>query len=327
MNHPTTLGIDFGGTSIKFGVVQNGRIIRHGNVVPTRQDGEIELLIRSIVDEILRLHQEHPALEAVGFGVPGIIDPAAGVVVNLTNVNGWHRIPLRALVSGRIGLVTNLENDAKAMAYAEWKHGAGHNLPNVICVTLGTGIGGGLILNGRLFRGSTKVAGEIGQTSIDYQGKDFVYGNKGALEAYVGHVHISERAKEIYAQAGKVISDEEADPAQLAAAANAGDQLAKQLWDDIGLKLGVGLINAIWLVNPDRIVLGGGVAKCGDLLFQPIWRTIESRCERTFWEKLEIVPATLGNDAGIIGAAALALESEFATPRSAASESKQEKPR
>jgi glucokinase len=159
------------------------------------------------------------------------------------------------------------------------------------------------------------------------EGKDFVYGNKGALEAYVGHVHISERAKEIYAQAGKAISDEEADPAQLAAAANAGEPLAKQLWDDIGLKLGVGLINAIWLVNPDRIVLGGGVAKCGDLLFQPIWRTIESRCERTFWEKLEIVPATLGNDAGIIGAAALALESEFVTPRSAASESKQEKPR
>jgi glucokinase len=84
-------------------------------------------------------------------------------------------------------------------------------LPNVICVTLGTGIGGGLILNGRLYRGSTKVAGEIGQTSIDYQGKDFVYGNKGALEAYVGHVHISERAKEIYARAGKSISDEEAD--------------------------------------------------------------------------------------------------------------------
>jgi glucokinase len=325
MNQPTTLGIDFGGTSIKFGVVQNGRIIRHGNLVPTGQDGEIEPLIGSIVDEILRLQQEYPALQAVGFGVPGIIDPAAGVVVNLTNVKGWHCVPLGALVSERIGLVTNLENDAKAMAYAEWKYGAGHTLPNVICVTLGTGIGGGLILNGRLYRGSTKVAGEIGQTSIDYQGKEFVYGNKGALEAYVGHVHISERAKEIYAQAGKAISDAEADPPQLAVAANAGDPLAKQLWEDIGLKLGVGLINAIWLLNPDRIVLGGGVAKCGDLLFQPIWRTIESRCERTFWEKLEIVPATLGNDAGIIGAAALPLESEFVTPRSAASESKQEK--
>ena len=138
MNQPITLGVDFGATSIKFGVVQDGRIIKHGNVVPTRHDGKIEPLIRSIVDEIFRLQQEYSALQAVGFGVTGIIDPAAGVVVNLTNVKGWHRIPLGALVSEGIGLVTNIENDAKAMAYGEWKYGAGHTLPNVICVTLGT---------------------------------------------------------------------------------------------------------------------------------------------------------------------------------------------
>jgi glucokinase len=318
MSAPISLGIDFGGTSIKPGVVQDGRIIAHGNVIPTRQDGDTAALIHAIVEEILLLRHEYPEIEAVGFGVPGIIDPAAGIVVNLTNVKGWHRIPLRAVVTERTGLVTNLENDAKAMAYAEWKHGAGQNLPHVICVTLGTGIGGGIIINGRLHRGATKVAGEIGQTSIDYQGKEFVYGNKGAVEAYVGHVHISERAKEIYALAGKALSDHEADLPQLAAAANAGDPLAKQLWDDIGLKLGVALVNAIWLINPDRIVLGGGVAKAGHLIFDPVRRTIENRCERTFWEKLEVVPATLGNDAGIIGAAALALESEFLPTRNPA---------
>src|ERR1700726_10371 len=311
MNHPTTLGIDFGGTSIKFGIVQDGRIIKRGNVLPTRQDGEIEALIGSIVDEILRFQQEYPALQAVGFGVPGIIDPAEGAVVNLTNVKGWYRFPLRALVSARIGLVTNLENDAKAMAYAEWKYGAGQNLPNVICVTLGTGIGGGLILNGRLYRGSTKVAGEIGQTSIDYQGKDFVYGNKGALEAYVGHRHISARAKEIYAAGGESLSDEDSHLERLSKAADDGDKLADKVWQDIGTKIGVGLTNVIWLVNPDRIVLGGGVAKAGERLFGYIRRTIRTRCDKTFWERLEIVPATLGNDAGIIGAATLALESEF----------------
>ena len=131
-------------------------------------------------------------------------------------------------------------------------------------------------------------------------------------------MHISERAKEIYALAGRALSDVEADLPQLAAAANAGDPLAKQLWEDIGLKLGVGLINAIWLLNPDRIVIGGGVAKAGPLIFEPIRRTIESRCERTFWENLKVVPATLGNDAGLIGAAALALESEFLPGRSPA---------
>ncbi len=311
MSTPLSIGIDFGGTSIKPGVVQDGRILARGNVILTRQDGDTGALIDDIVDEILRLRREHPDVQAVGFGVPGIIDPAAGVVVNLTNVQGWQRVPLRAVVHEKTGLVTNLENDAKAMAYAEWKHGAGHNLPNVICVTLGTGIGGALILNGRLYRGATKVAGEIGQTSIDYQGKDFVYGNKGALEAYVGHWHISERAKEIYAAAGRTLLDGDADPQRLAGAAHAGDPQAQQLWDDIGLKLGVGLVNAIWLVNPDRIVIGGGVAAAGDLVFLPVQRAIEARCEKTFWEKLEVVPATLGNDAGIIGAAVLALESEF----------------
>ena len=142
--------------------------------------------------------------------MPGIINPVQGVVVNLTNVKGWSDIPLRSIIMERTGLVGNLENDAKAMAYAEWKHGAGQSVPNVVCVTLGTAVGGALILNGRLYRGATWVAGEIGQTSIDYQGVDFVYGNKGALEAYVGHRQISARAKEIYAEAGKTLSDEDA---------------------------------------------------------------------------------------------------------------------
>jgi glucokinase len=211
----------------------------------------------------------------------------------------------------RTGLIANLENDAKAMAYAEWKYGAGQGVPNVICVTLGTAVGGGLILNGRLYRGATWVAGEIGQTSIDYQGVPFVYGNFGALEAYVGHRKIAMRAKEIYAEAGKILSDTDADPALLTQAADKGDPLAEKVWAEIALKIGVGLTNIVWLVNPDRIVIGGGVAQAGERLFNYVRQTIRARCEKTFWEKLDVVPATLGNDAGIIGAATLALESEF----------------
>ena len=316
MSSPTAIGIDFGGTSVKIGVVRNGSIIERGNVIHTRQDGNTGKLIDAIVAEIERLKAQHKDLEGVGFGLPGIINPGEGIVLNLTNVKGWRDIPLRSIVSRRTGLPTNLENDAKAMAYAEWKFGGGQGLPNVVCVTLGTGIGGGLILNGRLYRGGTMVAGEIGQMSIDYQGKDFVYGNKGALEAYVGHFHISERAKEIYNAAGKPLSDDNADLEVLTKAALAGDNLALQLWAEIGLKLGVGLTNVIWLLNPDRIVIGGGVAKTGDLLFSHVRRTIQTRCEKTFWGKLDVVPATLGNDAGIIGAATLALESEFLPKKS-----------
>jgi glucokinase len=311
MSTATAIGVDFGGTSVKPGVVKGGVIVEKGNVIPTIQDGNVDALIGSIVAEINRLRQNNEDITAVGFGLPGIINPAEGMVVNLTNVKGWRDIPLREIVSQKTGLVTNLENDAKAMAYAEWRFGAGGTLPNVVCITLGTGIGGGLILNGRLYRGARMVAGEVGQTSIDYQGKDFVYGNKGALEAYVGIWHIAERAKEIYSSAGKTLSDEDALPHKLSAAADAGDPLALQLWSDIGLKLGVGISNAVWLLNPHRIVIGGGVAKAGDRLLQKIHSTIRERTEKTFWEKLEIVPATLGNDAGIIGAATLATESEF----------------
>ena len=198
MSTPTAIGFDMGATSTKTGVVRDGKILTRGNVIETRQDGDTEALIDAFIQEIRRLKEWHPEVEAVGFGVPGIINPVQGVVVNLTNVKGWSDIPLRSIIMQRTDLVGNLENDAKAMAYAEWKHGAGQSVPNVVCVTLGTAVGGALILNGRLYRGATYVAGEIGQTSIDYQGVDFVYGNNGALEAYVGHRQISARAQEIY---------------------------------------------------------------------------------------------------------------------------------
>jgi glucokinase len=315
MSSATAIGFDFGATTIKTGVVRDGSILEKGRVIDTRQDGDTHALIQEMIDEIQALRTKHPEIHAVGFGVPGIINPITGVVINLTNVKGWKQIPLRSIVQERTGLTANLENDAKAMAYAEWRHGAGAQVSNVVCVTLGTAVGGALILNGKLYRGATFVAGEIGQMSIDYQGVDFVYGNKGALEAYVGHYKIADRAKEIYSTAGREITNEEADPKSLSAAADQGDKLAETVWQDIGLKIGVGLTNVIWLVNPDRIVIGGGVAQAGDRLFRYIRETVENRCERTFWEDLEIVPATLGNDAGIIGAASLALESEFLPKR------------
>jgi len=317
MSSETAIGFDFGATTIKIGVVRDGVILEKGSVIETRQDGNTEALVSAMIKEIEALKGRYPEVQAVGFGVPGIIDPIKGMVIHLTNVKGWSQIPLRSIIQSATGLVTNLENDAKAMAYAEWKHGAGAQVPNVVCVTLGTAVGGALILNGKLYRGTNYVAGEIGQMSIDYQGVDFVYGNRGALEAYVGHYKIAERAREIYAAAGERMADAESDPRNLSKAADDGDPIADQVWKDIGLKIGVGLTNVIWLVNPGRIVLGGGVSQAGERLFRYIRETIRNRCEKTFWENLEIVPAALGNDAGIIGAATLALESEFLPARKA----------
>ena len=306
MSTPTAIGFDMGATSTKTGVVQNGKILTRGNVIETRQDGDTGALIDAFIQEIRAFERNrHPEVEAVGFGVPGIINPVQGVVVNLTNVKGWSDIPLRSIIMERTGLVGNLENDAKAMAYAEWKHGAGQSVPNVVCVTLGTAVGGALILNGRLYRGATWVAGEIGQTSIDYQGVDFVYGTIKGLWRLMSDTAKSRRGpRRFMRRPGKVYPTKMRIWIGCQKRPTTEMNLPTKSGQDIGLKIGVGLTNVIWLVNPDRIVIGGGVAKAGERLFGYIRQTIRTRCEKTFWEKLEVVPATLGNDAGIIGAAA-----------------------
>jgi glucokinase len=197
------------------------------------------------------------------------------------------------------------------MAYAEWKFGAVKQMgggKNVVCVTLGTGVGGGLILNGQLFRGSFLGAGELGQMSIHHEGVLGNYGNYGALEKYVGNAQIAERAQKLFAEAGQNLSREECMPAAMAERAMKGDRLALQLWERIGTEIGAALANVVWLLNPDAIVIGGGVAKAGDILFDPIRRTIRERTMPVFYAQLKVVPAMLGNDAGIIGSAAIALD-------------------
>jgi glucokinase len=170
-------------------------------------------------------------------------------------------------------------------------------------------VGGGLILGGRLHRGAQLAAGEIGHASIDYRGKPGPYGNFGGLEEYVGNRQIAERGVELYAAAGITKSLEECNPRALETLARDGDAIAKGLWDAIGDEIGAALANVVWTVNPDVIVIGGGVAKAGDILFDPIRRSVCSRTVKLFHENLRIIPAELGNDAGAIGNAALVLDS------------------
>lgn len=311
MQNPAAIGIDFGGTTIKSAVVENGTITQRGAVIDTAAAGSSDALIAEIVAEVLRLKAGRENVIALGVGLPGITDSITGIVHRLSNVPGWNEVPLRALLRAKTGLRTAIENDANAMAYAEWKFGAasgGTGERNVVCVTLGTGVGGGLILNGKLFRGSGLGAGEIGQMSIDHAGAPGNYNNPGALEKFVGNAQIAERAWKLYAEVGKTFPAEQLTPAALAARANAGDEIARRLWEQLGVEIGAGLTNIVWLLNPDSIVIGGGIAKAGDLLFAPIRRTLRERTMPVFYENLQIVPAQLGNDAGIIGSAAIALE-------------------
>ena len=304
----TAIGIDFGGTTVKPGVVVDGKIIARLPPLRTHDYAGHDSLLTAIRQAIEELQNQHPEVAAVGAGLPGMVDSINGRVWQLSNVPGWEDVPLTALLEEWSGLPAAIDNDANAMAYAEWLFGAGHEGVNVVCVTLGTGVGGGLILDRRLYRGSRLGAGEIGQMTMDPNGPPGQYGNNGALEKYVGNVQIAERAQALYREAGVAKTQEECSPLGLEVAANAGDTIAHKVWEEVGFAIGITLCDIVWLLNPDRIVIGGGVARAGEYVFGPIRRVIEQRTMKIFHEGLTIVPAKLGNDAGMIGSAALALD-------------------
>lgn len=305
---PPAIGIDIGGTTIKSAIIQNGRVLAHGAVIDTQLFPQADALLAEMLRVIAELRGAHPEVAAVGVGLPGLVDSVNGIVHTLTNVPGWSEVPLRALLAERTGLPTIIENDARAMAYGEWKYGAARNGRHVLCITLGTGVGGAFILDGRLYRGAQLAAGEIGHASIDYRGLPGPYGNPGGLEEYVGNLQIADRAAQLYRAAGREVSAENCAPLGLAESARRGDAIALGLWDAVGVEIGAALVNVIWLLNPDAIVIGGGVAKAGDLVFTPIRRTIRERTPALYHENLRVVPAALGNEAGMIGCATLAAE-------------------
>ena len=307
MSNKKAIGIDFGGTSIKTAVAQGGEIVQRGAVIDTTRHAGPDSLIDSMFEVIADLRKSHPEVEGVGIGLPGFVDGESGIVHHLSNVPGWHSVPMLKILEGRTGLRGAIENDANAMAFGEYRHGAAKGSRHVVCITLGTGVGCGLILDGRVFRGARYAAGEIGHSSVDLHGPRGVYGTPGDLEVYVGNKQIGERASRLYTAAGNARTPEQCTPADLAKLAIAGDHTALALWDQLGTELGAALVNAIWLLNPDAIVIGGGVAKAGALIFDPVVRTIRERVSPLFHEQLKVVPAELGNDAGIIGAAELAL--------------------
>lgn len=304
----TAIGIDFGGTSVKLGVCRGAELLHTDEPIITAAHPGPNALIGEMAARVARLRQDFPEIAAIGVGVPGLVDFDHGFVHILTNVPGWKHIPLKALLSEKTGLPCVVENDANAMAYAEWRHGAGKGLRNVVALTLGTGVGGGLVLDGKMFRGSSFSAGEIGQMSIDMDGTPGAYGNLGALEKYMGNVQIAEHAVKRYAEAGIDKNVEDCTPKAIAIAASSGDDIARQIWAEIADWLGTALSSIAWLLNPDAFVIGGGVAQAGALLFDPLKAKVNSMVSTVVSEKLQIIPAHFSNDAGIIGNAALAAD-------------------
>lgn len=307
-NTPTpVIGIDFGGTSVKLAVVEGERLVTGVYRIPTQEFDNPDQLIDRIAEEVATIRSQHPAVGAIGIGVPGAVNFFNGMTYNLTNVKGWSEVPLRDIMTAKTGLPTVIENDANCMAYAEWKYGAARGYRHAVCVTLGTGVGGGLILNGDLFRGANCAAGEIGQMSIDLKGVPGPYGNTGALERYIGNRQISEMAAAIYAKKG-IPLPVDSSPEALAALAGEGDAVALEVWHEVARCLGFCLMSVVYLLNPEVIVVGGGVSEAGDILFGPLRETLRNSLTAECFDHLHIVPARYGNTAGILGSSAMAAE-------------------
>ena len=306
-----SIGIDFGGTTVKLGLCEGDRIISKPAPIQTHHHESAATLIGEIAVHIDAMRREHPEINSVGIGIPGFVNFEKGYVHKLTNVRGWDNIPLRDILTERTGLTVAVENDANCMAYAEWKFGAGQGATNMLAITLGTGVGGGLILNGALHRGASSGAGEVGQMSIHWEGRTGVYNNRGCLEQYIGHRQIAQHAHELYKAAGIERDREACDPAHLALAATNHDPIAIAAWDYVANTLACELCNICWLVSPDTIVVGGGIAGAGAILFGPLSHHMKAQLHPVFWESLRLVPARFGNEAGILGAARLAADAHL----------------
>jgi glucokinase len=287
---------------------------------PTHAEaGERDVLDRLIAlakRTIQQTRREHPGSDflGVGVGAPGPLDTKSGVVLLTPNL-GWVNLPLRQIIHERLGLPAALDNDANCAALGEWWMGAARGTRTAIGITIGTGIGGGLIIDGKLFHGASDCAGEIGHTTIDTEGRRCKCGNYGCLEAYASGPNIALRAiEEIEAGAeSRLARYVDGDLKRITAqtvyqAAHDGDQLALQVVNDTAKFLGAGIANLVNVFNPEAVVVCGGVTLAGDHLFVPLRREVARRAFKPAVSVCRIVPCELVGSAGVYGAAKVFLD-------------------
>jgi glucokinase len=313
------VGVDIGGTNIVVGTVREDGAAIHGvSSVPTRPEegaqaviGRIAGLVEESISETMReAGIARDQVSGVGIGAPGPLDRARGIVLLTPNL-GWTLLPLRDLVGGAVHLPATLDNDANCAIYGEWWVGAAKGARYVVGLTIGTGIGGGIVVDGKLYHGTSDIAGEIGHTTIDSTGRRCKCGNYGCLEAYASGPAIAARAVEgIEAGADSTLPDlVGGDLSRITAqsvydAAHGGDEYALEVVRETAKFLGAGVANLVNIFNPDVIVLVGGVTLAGDRLFVPLRAEVKRRAFKPAVERCRILPGALPGTAGVFGAAA-----------------------
>lgn len=284
------IGIDLGGTAIKLGrFLEDGTCLETISL-PTPQPANPQAVVKAIAQGVKQLNLNHTC-RAIGLGMPGPTDKARRIARKSINLPGWDDIPVADWLEAQTGLPTILENDANCAAIGEAWLGAGRAFKDFILLTLGTGVGGGIFLDGKLFTGRDGAAGELGLITLNPDGYPCRSGNQGSLEQYASIGSIQRRT-------GK-------EPSEIGRLAQAGDTAALEFWQDYGRILGVGLASLVYILTPEAIIIGGGISASCEFFLTSTLAEIKQRVVSPSRVGLQLIPAQLGNQAGMLGAAKL----------------------
>lgn len=313
----TFAGIDIGGTNIKFGLFdEDGKILHKESraTMATKGAQPLMYLVTNIAERLLfHAAEEEYDISYLGVGTPGAVNFRTGKVIGLCpNIKGWQGMEIGSTLKDRLNIPIFVDNDVNAMALAESKFGNAKNANSVVCVTIGTGVGGALIIDGKLWRGANYTAGELGHISIKYDSDIEHSGVYGSIEGFCSSKAIIKRLKtalkkNITPAFEKVLEGDlnNINIRKLFAALKLGDEMARQALDETAHYLGVGLAGVVNLLNPDVVVIGGGITEGGGGFVEAVADEIKKYAFDSAIENLKVVRASLGNDAGFIGAGLL----------------------
>ncbi len=310
------MGIDLGGTFIKFGLLDSGRRPSGLFQLPTPNDRGADGVVGQIVAGAKQMMSQHGLSRSdvvgVGIGSPGPLKISEGVIIGMPNIPGMDNVPLRDRVSQALSLPGVLENDANAAAYGEYLCGAGQGTRQLVMITLGTGVGSGVILNGEILHGAHEIGAEIGHMIVEPDGEPCGCGQRGCLEQYASATSMAGYACRLISQGHSSILQEamerkgEIDAKDIHDARKAGDPLAAEVWDRAARYLAIGCVSICRIFDPDEIVLTGGLTRAGDDLLQPVGEYFRKLHWKLTDPMTQVVASKLGGDAGVIGAAGVA---------------------
>ena len=311
------IGVDLGGTFVKTAIVSTERKIIAKASRPSDADGGPKAVMDAMEASVRDLLAENGLtmdnVLAAGFGAPGPMNWQTGIVYSPPNLPGWKDVPLAADMSKRLGVPCYVDNDANVACYGEFWMGAGHGAESVVVFTLGTGVGGGVVVFGQLLRGIDGTAAELGHIKVMRDGRMCGCGSKGCLEAYASVTGMVRTAEEKWAEAETALKamtggdTEMLDGKIIYEAAVAGDAYAQWVFDETATWIGLGAASMVNMLNPERIILCGGMIAAGDMLFDKVREVVKANAFEVPVKRCQILPAGLGGDSGVIGCAGCAL--------------------